>query len=105
LVAFNRAALRGDLDTVGRFMSSRLLQSTSFVQLKRSNPDRLAGEVRLMTFYQVLQEEPLPGPNARIKVVQHKLVGGQGFVTRWYYMLLEGGLWKVDRIGQEMPYR
>lgn len=105
LLTFNRAALRGDLDTAGRLMSSRFLRSTSFERQRRLDPARLAKEVRLMAFYQVLQEEELPGPNVRVKVLQQRLVGGQGFVTRWYYMVREDGIWKLDRIGPEMPYR
>jgi hypothetical protein len=105
LLAFNRAALSGDLDTVERLLSSRFLQSTSFTEQRRLNAGRLIEEVRLMSFYQIVGEERLPGQEVRIKVVQQRLVGGQGFVTRWYYLKREGGLWRVDRIGREMAYR
>lgn len=104
LQAFNRAALQGDLDTVGGLLSGRFLASTRFAEQKSRDPERLKHEVRLMSFYQVLQQEVLSRTSARVKVVQQKLVGRQGFVTRWYYMVREGNLWKLDSIGLEESY-
>ncbi len=104
LLAFNRAALRGDLDTVERLLSRRFLQATSFAEQRRRDPEGLKEEVGRMSFYQIVGEEPLSRQEVRIKVLQRKLVGGQGLVTRWYHLKREGGLWKLDRIGREMPY-
>lgn len=104
LQTFNRAALRGDLDAVGELLSSRFLASTRFAEQKSRDPERLRHEVSLMSFYQVLQQEVLSPTTARVKVVQQKLVGRKGFVTRWYYLVREGRWWKLDRIGPEESY-
>lgn len=105
LLTFNRAAINGDIDTVQQLLSRRFLRSTSFVEQKRSNPARLKEEIRLLSFYQTLQQERLAGSAVRVKVVKQRLVGRQGFVTRWYYLVKEKNLWKVDRIGDEEPYQ
>ncbi len=105
LQAFNRAALQGDLKAVEGLLSKRFLASTAFATRKLSSPGRLREEVRLMSFYQIVREEPLDGSQVRVQVVQRRLVGGQGFVTRWYYMVRDGARWKLDRIGAEQPYR
>lgn len=105
LLAFNRAAISGDLPAVERHLSSRFLRSSGFEAQRLRDPRRLEEEVRLMSFYQIVGEEHPSSQEARVKVVQRRLVGGQEFVTRWYYLVKEGGLWKLDRIGQEMPYR
>lgn len=105
LLTFNRAAINGDIDTVEQLLSRRFLRSTSFVEQKRSNPGQLREEVRLLSFYQTLHHERQTGSVGRVKVVKQRLVGRQGFVTRWYYLVKEGNLWKVDRIGDEEPYQ
>lgn len=105
LQTFNRAALNGDLDTVQELLSRRFLRSTSFIEEKRLNPGRLKEEIRLLSFYQTLQQERLAGSAARVRVVKQRLVGRQGFVTRWYYLVKEKNLWKVDKIGEEEPYQ
>ena len=105
LLTFNRAAINGDIDTVQQLLSRRFLRSTSFVEQKRSNPARLKEEIRLLSFYQTLQQERLAGSAVRVRVVKQRLVGRQGFVTRWYYLVKEKNLWKVDRIGDEEPYQ
>lgn len=104
LQTFNQAALNGDLETVQHFLSRRFLTSTSFFEEKRRNPSQLRQEVRLLSFYNILAQEPLPGPTVRVKVVQHRLVG-RGLVTRWYYLVQEDNRWKVDSIGEEEPYQ
>lgn len=104
LLAFNSAAISGDLPAVERHMSSRFLRSSGFEAQRLRDPDRLTDEVRLMSFYQIVGEEHASSQETRVKVVQQRLVGGQEFVTRWYYLIKEGGLWKLDRIGQEMSY-
>ena len=105
ILTFNRAAINGDIDTVEQLLSRRFLHSTSFVEQKRSNPGWLKEEVRLLSFYQTLHHERLTGSAGRVKVVKQRLVGRQGLVTRWYYLVKEGSLWKVDRIGDEEPYQ
>ncbi len=105
LLTFNRAAINGDIDTVEQLLSRRFLHSTSFVEQKRSNLGRLREEVRLLSFYQTLRHERQTSSVGRVKVLKQRLVGRQGFVTRWYYLVKEGSLWKVDRIGDEEPYQ
>jgi hypothetical protein len=105
LLTFNRAAINGDIDTVEQLLSRRFLRSTSFVEQKRSNPGQLREEVQLLSFYQTLDHERLTSSAGRVKVVKQRLVGRQGLVTRWFYLVKEGSLWKVDRIGDEEPYQ
>ena len=105
LLTFNRAAINGDIDTVEQLLSRRFLHSTSFVEQKRSNLGQLREEVRLLSFYQTLHHERLTSSAGRVKVVKQRLVGRKGLVTRWFYLVKEGSLWKVDRIGDEEPYQ
>jgi hypothetical protein len=105
LQLFNRAALNGDLDKVQELLSRRFLRSTSFLDQKQRNPGRLKQEIKLLSFYQILQHEPLQASTFRVKVLQQRLVGRRGTVARWYYLVQEDNQWKVDRIGAEEPAR
>lgn len=105
LETFNRAAVRGDLDTVQALLTRRFLRETSFIEEKTSNPAQLKRDVKLLSFYQTLRHEPISGLAVRVKVVQQRLVGRRELVTRWYYLVREDNSWKVDRIGPEEPYR
>jgi hypothetical protein len=105
LETFNRAAIQGDLDTVQALLTRRFLHETSFVEEKASNPAQLKRDVKLLSFYQVLNQESISGSAVRVKVVQQRLVGRLELITRWYYLVREDNRWKLDRVGPEEPYR
>lgn len=105
LETFNRAAVGGDLETVQMLLTRRFLRETSFIEEKAKDPGQLKRDVKLLSFYQVLNQEIISGLAVRVRVVQQRLVGRRELITRWYYMIREDNRWKVDRIGPEEPYR